>query len=155
MNVTGNNPSDAFVLLNLGRRRFALASGNIAELAPPVRLHSFPHTTPLITGVIVRRGRIIPVYDVASVLIGKPGLTGRFYLITAHQLASGEELCAIPVTGGCELTMTDMVPRHDGCAPYVRGFVNIESEQVEVLDLNALLTSSQAREKSAATEPRQ
>src|SRR5487761_914430 len=108
MNVTGTNPSDAFVLMNLGRRRFALASENIAELAPPVRLHPFPHNTPLISGVIVRRGRIIPVYDVASILIGRPGLTGRFYLITAHRLPSGEELCAIPVTGGCELKMTEM-----------------------------------------------
>ena len=33
----------------------------VAELAPPVRLHTFPHTTPLFAGVIVRRGRIVPV----------------------------------------------------------------------------------------------
>jgi chemotaxis signal transduction protein len=155
MNAAGTNPSDAFVLLNLGRHRFALSSENIAELAPPVRLHTFAHRTPLVSGVIVRRGRIIPVYDVASVLMGGPGLAGRFYLITTHRLAGGEELCAIPVTAGCELKMAKMTPPTDGCASYVRGFVNIENEQIEVLDLNALLAPPQAPAEAAAAEPRQ
>jgi len=61
----------SFVLLRLGDRRFAVAAGQIAELVAPTRVFRFPHRTPKIEGVIQRRGRIIPVCDVAEELIGK------------------------------------------------------------------------------------
>ena len=61
---------DSFVLLQVGDRRFALPARIVAELAPPVRLQHFPHRSPLLAGVIVRRGRIVPVYDAGPVLIG-------------------------------------------------------------------------------------
>ena len=71
MTVADNSVQRSFVLLQIGRRRVAMPAGNVVELAPPVRLHAFPHTAPFISGVIVRRGRIVPVYDAGSVLTGK------------------------------------------------------------------------------------
>ena len=157
MSATTTNPVASCVLLNLGRRRFALPSTNIAELAPPVRLHTFPHKTPLLSGVIVRRNRIIPVYDLASILINRPGMTGRFYLITEQSVAnaaassgqpSAQEFCAIPVSGGCELKTVEVLPPPPDCAAYVHGVVNVEDEQIEVLNLNALLASSQIQSET-------
>ena len=50
----------AFVLLRLGDRRFAVASSQIAELVAPSRLFRFPHRSAAVEGVILRRGRIVP-----------------------------------------------------------------------------------------------
>ena len=66
-----NAGRSSFVLLQVGDHRFALPADIVAELAPPVRLHTFPHTSPLLAGVIVRRGHIVPVYDVAPTLLGR------------------------------------------------------------------------------------
>lgn len=157
MSATNANPVASCVLLNLGRRRFALPSTNIAELAPPVRLHTFPHKTLLISGVIVRRNRIIPVYDLASILINRPGMTGRFYLITEQSVTNAvsnsgkpeaQEFCAIPVSGGCELKTIEILPPAPGSAAYVQGVVIAEDEPIEVLNLNALLASAQSRDQT-------
>ena len=48
---------NSFVLLQFGRRRFGLPAAIVTELAPPVKLHVFAHETPMVAGVIVRRGR--------------------------------------------------------------------------------------------------
>ena len=57
MNAAEQTGGESYVLLQIGERRFAMPAKNVSELAPPVRLHEFPHTTPLVAGVIVRRGR--------------------------------------------------------------------------------------------------
>ena len=81
----------SFVLLQMGDRRFALPAEIVSELAPPVRLHTFPHSTPLVSGVIVRRGRIVPVFDVSSVLTGKSSFNHRFYLIAKRRQLGKEK----------------------------------------------------------------
>ena len=83
--ATETATDNSFVLLQIGHRRVALPAALVAELAPPVRLHTFPHTTPLLAGVIVRRGRIVPVVDTEPVLGGKSPLSHRFYLIAHRQ----------------------------------------------------------------------
>src|ERR1700739_5019583 len=61
----------SFVLLRLGELRYAVAADATIELLPLSRIFRFPHKTPEIEGVILRRGRIIPVCDVAEALVGK------------------------------------------------------------------------------------
>ena len=51
--ATQTAKDNSFVLLRIGHCRVALPAALVAELAPPVRLHAFPHTTPLLAGVIV------------------------------------------------------------------------------------------------------
>ena len=55
MSAAANQARKSWVLLHVGNRRFALPAESVIELAPPVRLHNFPHTSQLIAGVIVRR----------------------------------------------------------------------------------------------------
>ena len=75
----------------------------IAELVAPSRVFRFPHRTENVEGVILRRGRIVPVCDVAETLIGKSLLTRRFYLIAVRHYGAKTEWVALPVTGECEL----------------------------------------------------
>ena len=81
MSGTGAAERASYVLLRIGNKRFALPSRGIVELAPPVRLHDFPHSSKFVAGVIVRRGRIVPVFDVAPLLTGRESPLHRFYLI--------------------------------------------------------------------------
>src|ERR1700681_4025870 len=130
--------SDSFVLLRLGERRFALAAGDIAELVAPSRIFRFPHHTKEIEGVILRRGRIVPVCDVAEKLIGKTLLSRRFYLIAQRRYASQTEWIALPVTGDCELIFAEMMPAGDTDMPPVAGRRSHGGGVIEVLDLAAL-----------------
>jgi len=133
---------NSYVLLQLGERRFALHADIVAELAPPVRLHNFPHTTPLVVGVILRRGRIVPVYDVGPVLIGRSSSAHRFYLIARRRFGNSTEPSAIPVTGECELASGQANPPEMGRQRYIAGTLPIGSDDVDVLDLEALLTAA-------------
>src|ERR1700686_3331102 len=49
-------PVPSFVPFQVGTRRVALSREAVAELIASPLLFSFPHTTPLITGVVLRRG---------------------------------------------------------------------------------------------------
>jgi len=139
-----NSAASSFVLLQVGPRRFALPSELVAELAPPVRLHTFPHTSPLVAGVIVRRGRIVPVYDVAPALLGTDSPAHRFYLIAQHKIGKSSEPSAIPLNGECELTTAEIHPPPAGSPDYFSGTLQIGYESVEVLDFNALVTHTPA-----------
>jgi hypothetical protein len=129
----------SFVLLQVGSRRFALPAGSVMELAPPVHLHTFPHNSPLVAGVIVRRGRIVPVYDAAEILIGRESPMHRFYLIADRNFVDASEPIAIPVNGECELVTSKVQPPNSDDPAYMCGKLDVESEQIPVLDLELLL----------------
>jgi chemotaxis signal transduction protein len=128
----------AFVLFPLGSKRFALPAAQVSELARPDELHPFPHTTPLLSGVLVRRGKIVPVCDVAQVLIGPGAPARRYYLIASRAFQGTNEWTAIPVSGECMLTHgTAMQPEAD-MPPYVSGLLSEGSELVRIVDLEKL-----------------
>lgn len=145
--------ANSFVLLQLGSRRFALPAGLIAELAPPLPLHSFPHTSELVCGVIVRRSRIVPVYDASQILIGKRSSLHRFYLIARREFGKASELSAIPVDGECELVTGEMQPPASGDPAYVSGTIQIGPEAVNVLNFESLVLRP-AAESSTQTAVR-
>jgi chemotaxis signal transduction protein len=128
----------SFVLLRLGERRFALAARQIAELVPPTRVFRFPHRTGEIEGVILRRGHIVPVCDVAESLIGKSLKSRRLYLIAVRRYESQSEWVALPVTGECELINAEMSPPSEADAPQVAGWLSHAGDVIEVLNLSAL-----------------
>ncbi|HYL67720.1 MAG TPA: chemotaxis protein CheW, partial [Candidatus Limnocylindria bacterium] len=119
MTAMENADRNSFVLLQVGERRFALPSEIVDELAPPVRLHTFPHTSALVAGVIVRRGHIVPVYDVAPTLLGKESPTHRFYLIAQRAFGKSSEASAIPLNGECELATAELQPPGEGRPAYI------------------------------------
>jgi len=134
----------SFVLLQLGRRRFGLPAAIVTELAPPVKLHVFAHQTPMVAGVIVRRGRVIPVYDVTPVLVGKKLPERRFYLVASRNIEGQEELSAIPVDGECELVNAELFPTPEDSPKYVAGVLAIGEETIEILDFEKLVRTSTA-----------
>ena len=150
MTATDTTGQKSFVLLQIGERRFALPADIVAELAPPVRLHTFPHASPSIAGVIVRRGHIVPVYDSDSVLAGKPSSAHRFYLIARRRVDKTAEFGAIAVNGECELAMCEMLPPPAERPSYITGTLAIDGELLGVLDLEALVTSSSSHAKAEA-----
>src|SRR4029077_16488288 len=103
MTVSTELELQSFVLLRLGERRFAVSAKQIAELVAPSRVFRFPHRTPKLEGVILRRGRIVPVCDVSEMLLGKRLTSRRFYLIAVRNYGAQREWVAVPVTGECEL----------------------------------------------------
>jgi chemotaxis signal transduction protein len=149
MMATDRAGQNSFVLLRIGNRRVALPAGIVAELAPPVRLHTFPHSSPLVAGVILRRNRIVPVYDAGLVLAGKGSSGQRFYLIARRQIGETSELGAIPVNGECELATGEMRPPEIGRPAYVAGTLSIAEESLDVLNLEAMIAWS----SSGANKP--
>lgn len=132
--------SASFVLFPLGKKRFALSADRVIELARMGRVHEFPSTTPLANGVLLRRGEVLPVCDVAQVLVGRDAPPRKFYLIAKRKFESTDEGTAIPVTGDCELTNSELLPRTGELAQYVSGLLSLPDEIVEVIDLEKLMT---------------
>ena len=135
----------AFVQLTLGQHRFALPAEKVVELVSSSRLHAFPHTTPWVLGVLVRRGRIVPVCDVAPLLIGQSVSMRRFFLIVRQQRGSLRELLAIPVSGSCELFNAEPTPSGGDLPHYFSGEIaREEGEVVPVLDLDKVVAARPA-----------
>ena len=126
------------VLLRLGERRFALAAEHIAELVAPSRVYRFAHLTPEIDGVILRRGRVVPVCDVAEKLTGKKLTYRRFYLVAKRRQGVNLDWVALPVSGECELITADLTPAGESDSPHVAGWLSHDGEVIEVLNLDAL-----------------
>jgi chemotaxis signal transduction protein len=133
-------PESQFVLFPLGQKRFALPAGTVAELARPDKQQTFPHTTPLLTGVLIRRGTIVPVCDIAQVLVKNAPLR-KFYLIATRKFGQTLELTALPVTGECELAAVEVLPPTIGLPEYVVGLLSLKDEIVELIDLEKLVSA--------------
>ena len=133
-----------FVLFPLGKKRFALPASEVSELSRPDELQTFPHTTTMLAGVLMRRGKIVPVLDVAQVVLGPNAPQRRFYLIANRRFDKDLEWTAIPVTGECELTSAEMLAPTGKLPPYVTGLLSLDDEIVEVIDLNRLAAAEAA-----------
>jgi chemotaxis signal transduction protein len=138
MTWTDQADTHACVLLRIGERTFALAADQVAELVAPSRIFRFPHHTQALDGVILRRGRVVPVCDLAVKLTGKRLISRRFYLIAWRQQASSTETVALPVSGECELIKADLTPAGPSDSPHVSAWLSYNGEVIEVLNLNAL-----------------
>ena len=138
MTWTDQADTHSCVLLRLGERRFALAADQVAELAAPSRIFRFAHKTSQIDGVILRRGRVVPVCDIAETLIGKKLTHRRFYLIATRRQQQGLDWIALPVSGECELIQADLTPASSSDSPHVSAWLSYQGEVIEVLNLYAL-----------------
>ncbi len=153
--MTFNAESASFVLLRLADRRFAVSATQIAELVAPSRIFRFPHHTPELEGVILRRGRIVPVCDVAQTLLGAKLRSRRFYLVGQRRYGAHTEWVAIPVTGDCELITAEMTPAGETDAPHVSGWLSHAGDVIEVLNLSALIPGPDADVVGQAASLRQ
>ena len=138
MTVASESVLQSFVLLRLGERRFALPAAQVSELIAPGRIFRFPHTSPALEGVILRRGRMIAVCDIAEQLIGRKLDTRRFHLLATRKYENQLDWIAIPVSGECELITVDMMPAGSNDSAHVDGWLSHGGEVIEVLRLSAL-----------------
>ena len=132
----------SFVLLHIGERRFAFPAGLVTELAPAVRLHRFPHTSSHLLGVIMRRGKIVPVYDPRSVFGAKRSSANLFYLLAECNFGAARELFAVPINGESVLVSGELQAPEIAGPEYVAGLIAVAGDRVNVLDLNALIAST-------------
>jgi chemotaxis signal transduction protein len=143
MSAFSDLPEATYVVLRLGDRRFALPANRVEELTSAGRLDKFPHRTPGVEGVIVRRRRILAVRDVASLLMGRALLVHRFYLIVRRHYGAQLELEALPVSGDCELVGGVIpLPRGDEAPEYFAGRIDLAGEQIPLLDVDKLATAA-------------
>jgi chemotaxis signal transduction protein len=138
MSALPETAPNSFVLLRLSERRFALPASQVAELVAPSRIFRFPHTSPGLEGVILRRGRMIAICDIAEQLTGKRLEARRFNLIATRKYDRQLDWIAIPVSGDCELITVDMMPASSNDSPHVDGWLSHAGEVIEVLRLAAL-----------------
>jgi chemotaxis signal transduction protein len=134
---------NSYVLFPMGEKRFALPAEMVKELARPDHPQTFPHRTPLLTGVLVRRGKIVPVWDVAQLLVGPEAPPRKFYLIANRKVNSQLEWTAIPVTGECELASLEPARAENGQPAYVSGVLSAGEEKVAIVDLEKLDAEAQ------------
>ena len=103
----------------------------------------------------MRRGRIIPVYDVTPVLAGKKLPDRRFYLVASRKIDAQDELSAIPVDGECELVTAELFPSPEDSPKYVAGVLAIGEETIAVLDFETLVRTTTAPAVSNGVNPQQ
>jgi chemotaxis signal transduction protein len=94
--------------------------------------------------VLIRRGHIVPVCDVAPVLVGPDAPARKFFLIATRKFAGASEWTAIPVTGECELATTELLPPAGKLPKYVIGLLSFANEIVEVIELERLIGTEAA-----------
>src|SRR5260370_37318500 len=153
MTVEGEVEVEGVGRLRLGERRVAVSAKQIAELVAPSRVFRFPHRTARLEGVILRRGRIVPVCDVSEVLIGKRLTSRRFYLIAVRNYGTQREWIAIPVTGECELINAEMMAAVESDALHVGGWLSHDGDVIEVLNLDTLTPGTEQTSVQAAAPP--
>jgi len=150
MSMVAEIALESFVLLRLGERRFALRASQIVELIAPSRVFRFPHRTAALEGVILRRGRIIPVCDVSEQLVGKKLTVRRFYLIATRLFGTRKESMGLPVSGDCELITAEMMSRSDSDSAHVAGWLSHSGDVIEILNLEALTPGPAAAHPASA-----
>jgi len=144
MSVDTSSPIPSFVVFQVGKRRVALSQNCVAELIASPVLFSFPHTSPLITGIVLRRGRIVPVMDLGPGLLGEPSPLARFFLVVERQISNVSERCAIPVQGECELVSAIMLPAAER-ENFVIGSLDLNEENIDILDLEKVIAAGATR----------
>ena len=145
---TAETPLKSYVIVPIGDRRFSFVAQSIVELISIGNLQRFPHRTPWISGVIVRRGRVVPVCDVGRLLGEKNGSIDRFHLIAEWRVGDTRDWCAIPVAGECELAGGEAAAQVDGHTenqePYITGLLQVGEDRIQILDLGKLIQGCQA-----------
>jgi chemotaxis signal transduction protein len=144
--------AQSFVVAPLGSRKLALSAESVIELVAPVREQKFPHCTPWLSGVFVRRGRVVPICDVGKLLGQTPAGANCHHLIVEWRPGKGRNWCAIPVAGPCELTNAETVlPAAEGPG-YIIGRISFGDEQIEVVDFGKFIQEQESAFRLAAPE---
>ncbi|MFI5072944.1 MAG: chemotaxis protein CheW [Terriglobales bacterium] len=157
MNGAPETQLKSYIIVPIGSRRFSLVAESVIELVSLGKLQEFPHRTSWISGVIVRRNRVIPVCDV-SCLFGETNASiGRFYLVAEWEAGDTRDWCAIPVAGECELASVEAISRIDANdenqEPHISGFLQVGQDRIQILDLAKLIQDRRTLFGTDVSEP--
>lgn len=144
----------SFVLAQAGNRKIALPAESVIELVAPAREQHIPHRTPWLAGVILRRGRIVPVCDAGRLLGEAPAPANCFYLVMETHSKGARDWYAIPVAGECALVSPEETLPAPDRAEYVAEVFSLGDEQIEVLDLAKLIHQQDSAFAAASQEDR-
>ena len=136
--------AEKFVVFPAGTSLCAVPAASVAELVLPGQVYSFPHTSREILGVILRRGRVIPLFDLAGLLKLPEPAAAHYHLVAMRHPAQTAELVAIPVSGECDLISADVLPASSS-APGVVGELMWDGRSYKLLDLDKLILSEDAQ----------
>jgi chemotaxis signal transduction protein len=160
MSVAVEAATKSFVVLPLGSRRIAFAADSVIELTAFERLQNFPHGTQWISGVLVRRSRVVPVCNISQLFGEQNRAASRFYLIAEWEERGVKDWCAIPVAGECELASAEAAPPNGPIDPqrgsrasFVTGVIQVSGGEVEVVDLSKLIQERRGPSGTAMREP--
>lgn len=146
------NDTTRFVTFPLGDERYALDSSQVKELVMPSRVYSFPHAMRALEGVLIRRGRAIPVCDLRGAF--GHGVERNLYVIARCNYAGRAETVAIPVSGNCELVQgeRDEAPSE---VTFVAGLLRTGGKTVPLLNLDQVMAHCIQPAIGLASEARQ
>jgi len=147
MNVETSSLVPSFVVFQSGHRRMAFPRETVRELIASTTLYTFPHTTPGVAGVVLRRGRILPVLNLGPGLEGGLADHARFFLVVERKFSGALERCAVPIQGACELVSGTMIPAEEKNGAAI-GYLDLSGEQIEVLDLEKAIGAGVAEEQA-------
>jgi len=128
---------DSFVVFSLDGCLFALPASEVVEVSKAGEVQTFPHTSAQLEGVLLHRGSILPVWDLAGSLGAKAAVSKKFCLLARRNFEAMEST-AIPVSSEGQMLRSEMLPPPAGAPAHVCGVLVIEGRQVEVLDLERL-----------------
>ncbi len=138
-----------FVIFPLGERHYAVDSARVSELLMPAPVYRFPHTSPSLEGVLVRRGMAIPVVSLRRAF--GPSPQRRLYVVTRCAIAGNTETVAIPVSGDCELAPGEC---GESAEPerFVTGVLHSGGRTFPLLDIDEVVAHCIQAETAGATE---
>jgi len=141
-----------FLLFPAAGRDCAIAAERVAELTPPAPVHVFPHGSGEIAGVILRHGRVIPLYQLARLLpaatddvsVAAPGEEAgglaQYQVIVVRQVAGAAEQAAFTVDGACDLVTAELMPAKSD-SPAVMGELAWRGRTYTAFNIDQLLAA--------------
>jgi chemotaxis signal transduction protein len=148
MSLENSALASSFVVFQARNRRVAFPRERVGELIASPVLYSFPHTTPRLAGVVLRRGRILPVLQLAPEVDDTPASSARFFLVVERRISDLPERCAIPIQGVCELVSGSMIPVTEQDSVAI-GYLDHDGEQIEILDLEKAIAAGGIQDEAA------
>jgi len=142
---------ERYVTFPLAGRQFALHSSQVQELLMPAPLYWFPHTVHSVMGVLMRRGKVVPVCDLSPVF--PPPAEVSFYVVARVNYAGRVEEVALPVGGLCQLVQGESAPVSEP-EPFVSGRLLTGGATVPLLDLDRVVEHCIQPAAQAAREVR-
>ena len=151
--ATTGGKEDQYVVFTVAGTDYAVAIGNVLEVAPPLNITPLPNVPDWMVGVTNMRGDVVSIVDLRAFLgmgqvVGGQG--GRMVVVRA----SGEdmvaalivdrvrEICRLPA----EQISAPASPVDDPVAPYLRGVCEYKGRLLVLLDVDRLLLSAEMRQ---------